>query len=179
MLVSVANSTRRELALRILDDYESHTVPRLHGLRSQLIHNDFNPSNILVRDGNPPSIGGIIDFGDVIWAPLINDLATAAAYQSAETNEPIISALVELVVCYHRVLKLTSDELEVLFDLVLARQVMVIAITEWRAAHQPSNRNYILRNTEQVWRSMKELNLIKRSDAQHALHEACYKGTSK
>lgn len=141
-------------------------------MRSQIIHNDFNPDNILVSDEDGLNVSGIIDFGDMIQAPLINDLATAAAYQPIDNTDPLKN-LADLAACYHKKLPLASIELDILFDLVRARQVMIVAITEWRAARQSSNRDYILRNNPRAWKCLEQFSAVPRAAAQQVLRRAC------
>ena len=42
----------------------------------------MNPDNIVVKHRDSSQIAGLIDFGDMVYAPLINEPAVAAAYQS-------------------------------------------------------------------------------------------------
>src|SRR3546814_16314237 len=69
----------RRLTRQAIDDWVSVAAPALPHCRRQVIHNDFNPSNILVNEDG--SINGIIDFGDAIDATLICDIAKAIPYQ--------------------------------------------------------------------------------------------------
>lgn len=132
----------RSLAGEALDDWTSIAAPALPHLRRQTIHNDFNPSNILVD--NEGIITGIIDFGDIIEAPLVCDLATAIAYQ--EPDQGFQALLDTAVAAFNRHFPLTSDELSILPILVRARAAMVVAITHWRASQNPDNSVYFLRN---------------------------------
>ena len=118
-------------------------IPLIHELPSQAIHNDLNPTNLLVSpDGR--TIRGLIDFGDMIRAPAILDLAVACAYL---TDAPGIStAIVACVAAYHARRPLTRECLRALPDLIATRWAMTILITEWRATLQPQNASYILRN---------------------------------
>ena len=58
-------------------------LPRLRGLRSQAIHGDCHASNLLV-DGE--SVCGILDFGDMIHAPLMFEPAIAMAGMRAASH---------------------------------------------------------------------------------------------
>ena len=62
--------------------------PRLAGLRHQVIHNDYHLFNVLVAQDDASRVTGIIDFGDMIRAPLVAEVATAAAYQLRGTDDP-------------------------------------------------------------------------------------------
>ena len=53
------------------------TVPKLAQLRSQIIHGDIHPYNTLMADD--ATITGIIDFGDLVHAPLVQDLSNAVS----------------------------------------------------------------------------------------------------
>lgn len=142
LVVSVADPELRELAGHAIDDWISHAAPVLPSLRRQVIHNDFNPSNLLVADDG--MITGIIDFGDAIAAPLVCDLATAIAYQVPKDGfDALLSSSIE---AFSHACPLTAPELASLPVLVRARAAMVVAIAHWRAAQNPAHRAYLLRN---------------------------------
>jgi ethanolamine-phosphate phospho-lyase len=61
-------------------------LPILPNLRTSIIHNDANEWNLLVQRG---AISGIIDFGDITWAPLINELAIAISYGIMGKDDPV------------------------------------------------------------------------------------------
>ena len=52
---------------------------------------------------------------------------------------------------YHATTPLTAGELDLLPDLILARIVARIIISEWRAERFRENRAYVLRNTPRAW----------------------------
>lgn len=139
---AIPSPALRELVEHTIADWRADAAPALSGLRRQIIHNDFNPSNLLVSDDG--AITGIIDFGDVIEAPLICDLATAIAYQEPKDGfDALIAAAAEAYSSNH---PLTREEVAILPVLVRARAAMVVTITHWRATQNPGNRDYLLRN---------------------------------
>lgn len=151
LIDSIPDSAMRRLTSQAIDDWVSVAAPALPHCRRQVIHNDFNPSNILVNEDG--SITGIIDFGDAIDAPLICDLATAIAYQEPEDGfDALLTATVD---AYGHHYPLAEDEIAILPVLVSARAAMVVTITHWRAAQNPSNRDYLLRNTPLASRLLK------------------------
>ena len=123
--------------------------PRLARQRTQLVHNDFSPDNTLISAG-ASRVCGIIDFGDVTVTALVNDVAIAAAYQLSDEPDLLGPAL-DLIAGYHATTLLTAGELDLLPDLILARIVARIVISEWRAERFPDNHAYILRNTPRAW----------------------------
>lgn len=134
----------RELRAAIttcLDDFERNVEPALPSLRSQVIHNDLNADNVLAQADNARAITGFIDFGDMLRAPLIAEIAIAAAYlRSDEAN--CLEYVVPFVRAYDDVLPLQHSELELLFDLVRARLAATISITHWRVADRGADDAY-------------------------------------
>ena len=125
-------------------------APRLAAQRTQLVHNDFSPDNTLISADASRRVCGIIDFGDVTVTALVNDVAIAAAYQLSDEPDLLAPAL-DLIAGYHATTPLTAGELDLLPDLILARIVARIIISEWRAERFGDNRAYILRNTPRAW----------------------------
>jgi hydroxylysine kinase len=161
--------------LQFLDRFEQHALPLLPSLRAQVVHNDFNPHNLLSDGTEDGAILGIIDFGDMLRAPLIQDLATAAAYQLG-TGDAALAGVAAMVAAYHAVLPLLPMEVEILADLIATRLVLTIAITSWRATRHPENAVYISRNQAAAWRGLRSLAAIPRAEAQAVLRRACGMG---
>lgn len=171
-LLDALPAERRGLPERSLDRFEARVVPVLPRLRAQVIHNDFNPHNVLSDGGR---IAGIIDFGDMVRAPLVQDLATAAAYQIAAEG-PVLAAPGEMIAAFHAVCPLTEDELLVLPDLIAARLMLTIAISSWRAQRHPDNAGYILRNQPIAWRGLARLDALEPEMAVAYLRDVCTRG---
>ena len=64
-------------------------------------------------------------------------------------------------------------EVDILFDLMMARLVMVVAIGGWRAARYPENRDSILRNNALSWSRLQACDGMARESAQERLRAAC------
>jgi Ser/Thr protein kinase RdoA (MazF antagonist) len=175
LLVHIDDVARLRLAHAWMDNFEMHVLPRLPALRQQVIHNDLNPYNVLVADesgAGAERITAILDFGDMVAAPLVNDLAIACSYQLSDGDNPLATA-VECVAAYHAVCPLTEAEVDVLFDLIATRLLITVAITGWRAALYPENRAYILRNNPLSWAGLESFSGLPRVQAQQALRAAC------
>ncbi|MCR6479028.1 phosphotransferase [Variovorax sp. ZS18.2.2] len=172
LLRHIADPERRALAERSLDRFGRDAKPVLAGLRTQPIHNDFNIYNVLVDPGDTDRIAGVLDFGDMVRAPLIDDLAVAAAYQLDPAGDAL-AGIVPFVAAYHAVLPLTREEVNVLFTLITARLVMVVAISGWRAARQPDNAAYLLRNNPLSWARLQACDRIGNDAASAAFRRAC------
>ena len=135
---------RQTMVSHALESFDKLANGAMRTLRRQVIHNDFNPHNILVSETDPAMVTGVIDFGDMVEAPLINDLAVALSYQIGAENG--LDDAVAMLQAYHRVRPLDPLEITCLPTLLRTRLAMTVIITEWRAALYPDNRDYILRN---------------------------------
>lgn len=131
----------RKLASEALDRFDSI---ELAPLRQQVIHNDLNPHNVLVRP-ETGAIAGVIDFGDMVQSPLVCDVAVACSYLFGNGAEPL-APLCRFLAAYGSVLPMRQDELAALPVLIATRLAMTVIITNWRASQYPENRDYILRN---------------------------------
>ncbi|MBC2778946.1 phosphotransferase [Parasphingopyxis marina] len=152
--------------------FEEHVVETGPLLRSQILHNDLNPHNILVSADAPRRVSGILDFGDMIHGPLIGDLAIACCYHLEPGDNPL-AGVAACVGGYHQYLPLCEKELELLPYFMAARQAMTVLITEWRARENPENRDYILRNNASARTGLQELARLSRNQAQDLLVSAC------
>jgi len=142
LLTHLADDPLRDTVSVVLDRH-ARILDGLAGLPDQPIHNDLNPTNLLVSaDGE--SLIGVLDFGDMIVAPAVVDLAVACAYL---TDAPdLVGAIHDCVAGYAAVTPLNALERAVLPDLIATRWAMTVLITEWRSRLQPDNAAYILRN---------------------------------
>jgi len=117
----------REAVERTMSDFEQNVLPAMSDLRYQVIHSDANPENTLVRNGE----FGFIDFGDIIRAPRIFDVAIASSYLRRLDDNP--TALIESFVAgYHSEVPIETTEADLLFDLVRARLATTITLLYWR-----------------------------------------------
>lgn len=145
LALAIDDGEVRGLAEAGLAMFAEVAAPRLPSLRAQFIHNDLNPHNVLVAEGGEPVVTGILDLGDAVRAPLVNDIAVAAAYHVEAGDDPL-RGVAALVGGYHRVCPLQDEEIDLLVPLVVGRMAMTAAITSWRAKNHPGNSAYIFRN---------------------------------
>lgn len=144
LVPAIEDGRARAAVSAVLADFAATVRPALPGLRRQVIYNDLNFHNVLVDAADPDRIAGIIDFGDIATAPLVNDLAVAASYQlGAEAGRDHAA---EFIAAYHRELPLREEEIRLLPLLIEARLATTLLITGYRARLHPENAAYILRN---------------------------------
>jgi len=170
-LTDAVPAERRGLVEDVLGGFESCALPVLPQLPGQPVHNDLNPHNVVV-DPETQVVAGIIDFGDLTCTARVNDLAIAAAYQVADSDDPLAPAC-EMIAAYHAELPLEPAEFNVLFDLIATRMAMTIVISSWRAVRYPANRNYILRNNAPAWARLRRMAALSRDRATVQIQRAC------
>lgn len=151
LLEYVEDRNQRKALERGLDRYRQ-LEPQFSACRSQVLHNDFSRSNIVVDHNAPDFVTGVIDFGDAVRTTIAIDVATALLNQlPAQSKDDMFSEGRDLLRGYLRHADLTQDELLLIPHLVMARVVARALLTNWRADMFPENRTYILRNTTQGW----------------------------
>ena len=137
LLDAIGDPVAQDGATRAIDDYENHVVPALPALRAQVIHSDANSENVLVTDDGV----GFIDFGDIIKAPLVFDVAIAASYLRDFDEDPMMF-IEPFIGGYHAVLPLQAVETRLLFNLIRARLATTITLLYWRLCTRPENDPY-------------------------------------
>lgn len=174
-LDAVVDAPRRALAAAFMRRFTDHVLPRLAAVRSQVIHNDYHLYNVLVAPDDHERIVGIIDFGDMLQAPLVGEVATAAAFHMTGNADPFEGAA-QFVGAYHATLPLVDAEQEIVADLMATRHLITALISEWRAARYPENRAYIMRHNPAAWEALSQMADLSRNEARDRLLTEIRKG---
>jgi 4-aminobutyrate aminotransferase-like enzyme/Ser/Thr protein kinase RdoA (MazF antagonist) len=145
-------------------------LPRLRGLRSQAIHGDCHAANLLV-DVDGQSICGILDFGDMIHAPLIFEPAVAMSELLTEAVAPLDSAAAVLH-GYAQGAALQADEVELLYDIITARHAITLLVHAWRHRHDQPGARVLEQASAQAARSLHHLLKLDRQALTRTWHEA-------
>lgn len=159
----IENDAKRTHLCALIHHFAVNVKPKLSEMRTQAVHNDFSADNIFI-DSKTGRVTGIVDFGDMAFAPQIVDVASAAAYQLSvpRADEDICKPIVDLLRGYEHIRPLSRQDKELLPRLLIARMATRLTITEWRATQFPENVEYILRNNQNTWR---QLECLERVDA--------------
>jgi len=142
LMAHVSDPELQAMVNACLDDFEERALPLFPALRSQVIHNDLNPGNILITDTEPATVAGIIDFGDMLHAPLVVDVAIAAAYLRS-TDDDTLAATQALIAGFGSIVPLEHPERELLFDLIRMRLATTITILYWRKSARSEEDAYL------------------------------------
>jgi len=170
----VESTALRDAIAAISEDFRAG-LPRLRGLRSQAIHGDCHAANLVV-DVDGQSIRGILDFGDMIHAPLIFEPAVAMSELLTEAAAPL-SATAAVLQGYAQSLALQADEVELLYDIIAARHAVTVLVHAWRRQHDPEGARVLDAGSANAQRSLQQLLKEDRRALTRAWHDAA--GTAR
>jgi 4-aminobutyrate aminotransferase-like enzyme/Ser/Thr protein kinase RdoA (MazF antagonist) len=130
-------------------------LPALRSLHSQAIHGDCHAHNVLI-DASSHGISGILDFGDMVHAPRVLEPAVAMSELLAEERVSL-EILPRLLAGYARRTPMTPAEVELLYDLIVARHATTILVHAWRAHHDVEGARVLEGSIAPTARSMARL----------------------
>lgn len=166
-VAEIDNPEDRKVVAYFLQQFRELVLPELPNLRGSIIHNDANEWNLLVQGGE---ISGIIDFGDITYTPLINELAVAITYGIMGKDDPVKWAGY-ILKSYHDILKLEPNEIDLLYYLIAGR----LCLSVWNSAHNkkldPDN-SYISVSEKPAWELLRRWIEINPVSAQNEFRKA-------
>ncbi len=165
----IEEQRRRGVIEETLDHFDAEVLPQLKMQRAQVIHNDLAELNTLVDENR---VSGIIDFGDLVHAPLVCDLAVPIRELTREHPDPIAAAA-EITAGYHAVTALEDDELRLIFDLACTRCAMEVVIANWRVRDHPENTDYIMAGIQRAGTQLDRMRELGAERMYAALRQAC------
>jgi 4-aminobutyrate aminotransferase-like enzyme/Ser/Thr protein kinase RdoA (MazF antagonist) len=164
----------RNLIVRFLNRFSANIKPRLPGCRAQIIHNDVSFHNSVVDPDSPSQITGIFDFGDMLYAPLIQDLALTAAEVPLGYKDPLGHAA-HIIAGFNQVTQLEQQEFALLPDLILGRLAMILIIEAWSNREIPwsDNREHLDGLQQKTGKVLADIDAMKDGEFEDMLRSAC------
>ncbi|HFB99949.1 MAG TPA: aminotransferase class III-fold pyridoxal phosphate-dependent enzyme, partial [Phaeodactylibacter sp.] len=164
----ITDHSRRRLVQYFFQEYKETVLPLQYQLRKSIIHSDANDWNVLTQNGK---VTAMIDFGDIAYSYLINELAIAIPYAIFGKKNPIEAACA-IIKGYHQQLPLEENELDILYYLIAARLcVSLINSTEQQAQH-PDNQ-YITISQKPAWELLEKWITINPFFAKSEFRKTC------
>ena len=127
----VGDPRQREFTEAAFERFERNVAPELEGLRAQVIHNDISYHNAAVDSAEPWRVAGVFDFGDLVHAPLVQEIAVPVAEIPFERPDPLARGA-EIVAGYHAVTPWEPVEIALIADLAVMRLVVSTVLAAWR-----------------------------------------------
>ncbi len=141
--------------------------PLLPRLRKSVLHGDANDWNLLV-DGE--KVTGLIDFGDMCYSPLINELAIALTYVMFDKEDPVKWGI-PVLSGYHEVMPLLPEEVDLLFYLVGTRLAVSISKSAYTKTLKPDS-DYITVSEQPAWELLEKWVRINPKHVSHTFRTA-------
>jgi 4-aminobutyrate aminotransferase-like enzyme/Ser/Thr protein kinase RdoA (MazF antagonist) len=168
LLDAVQDPERKRLAGYFLLQFETQVVPMLHQLRQAYIHNDANDYNVLV-DGD--RVSGLIDFGDMLYSALVNNVAVACTYAMLNEQDPLAVAT-RVIKGYHGEYPLKPEEVDLLYYLIAGRLCISVIQSAVRSAAQSGNEHHFI-TQRHAWQLLEQLIRINPLLAKDCFRKAC------
>lgn len=166
----ITSHENRRIASYFLMQFEEIVLPVNSGLRRKVIHNDVNDWNLLV-DGETGDITGLIDFGDIVYAPVINNIAIALSYIMMGKEDPLRVACYVLS-NYHQQYPLQEEEVDLLYYLIAARLCLSVLHSAYQRSSGSTNEHHFL-SEKQAWKLLHDLLRTNPLKAQQEFRNAC------
>lgn len=168
LLPFIEDPAERKLVEYFFLQHRERVEPFVEDLRFSVIHNDANDWNVLTSGGK---VVGLIDFGDMCYSPLINELAVAITYSVLEKEDPVGAAL-PIIEGYHKTLALEEKEIELLYWLIATRLCMSVCNSAKTKREKPDSK-YITISEKPAWRLLKKWVTINPVYAEDEFRKAC------
>lgn len=171
-LLHIKNHERRRIAGYFLLQFETEALPVISSLRHAYVHDDANDTNILVQGDK---VTGLIDFSDMVYTALVNNLAVACTYAMMNHPDPLQAATL-VVKGYHEAYPLTEQEIDLVYYLIAARLCISVTQSAWNASIETNNEHHFI-SEKPAWDLLYKLIRINPIKAQDSFRKACgYKG---
>jgi Ser/Thr protein kinase RdoA (MazF antagonist) len=164
------------LVLPLLDHFEAEILPHMNRLRKQTIHNDAHEGNILKSAPGKDDFCGVIDFGDIVYAPVVQDLSIPMTRFVGLASDPIASGKA-YVKGFCSAFPLLSDELDMLYDLILIRSCLTVQLIDFRIANNDVNKDDLIEEYPSLVSMLENLISLDRHKITAAFHQARLEGT--
>lgn len=162
---------RGELAERcepILTHLASSALPRMRQLPHQVIHNDAHSGNVLCDPRNPATVTGVIDFGDLLYRPIVVDLATSLS-SFLERGESPVAESAALIGGFTQHMNMPPEQLELVYDALMARAILIVQLLQFRAENTEADASLVEEDIPIVKRGLKLALTIDRDEFHDAL----------
>ncbi len=142
----ISDPFRRNRVIYFIQQYRENILPVYNDLRKSIIHNDANQWNVLVEKDK---IAGLIDFGDISYSNLVNEVGIAMTYIAYDKEDVLYWSGI-LLESYNKILPLKKEEVESLYYIIALRLCMSVSNSAYTKLNQPNN-DYISEGNENVW----------------------------
>lgn len=172
----IPSEERRDIIIKFVAQFEQEVLAKKDQLVHSIIHNDLNEQNILVQKQlehgtEVAHVYGIIDFGDVEYAPVLFDLGILVAYIMliCECVDPVLVAPNLVLRGYTQTITnnarfmLSRQDIGRIFICAKARLCQSLTLGAYTHSLYPDN-DYLLATAKQGWKLLQRLATVDSDD---------------
>jgi 4-aminobutyrate aminotransferase-like enzyme/Ser/Thr protein kinase RdoA (MazF antagonist) len=148
-LKDIPSANDRSLVQYFLHQFEENVRPILPSLQNSIIYNDANEWNILLKKNQDLAL---IDFGDLAYAPLVQEVAVAMTY-AAYDKEDYLGWAVEVLKGFQTEIPLEEKEVDILYYLIGTRLCVSVCNSAHARKTDPEN-YYASVSEENAWKML-------------------------
>ena len=172
----VGDAELRDTISGLLDAFERDVASLLPELPRNVIHNDANDFNVIVREDGDlyerrQRVAGVIDFGDMVHSYTVGDLAIASTYAALDARDPL-NAAADVVRGYHTERLLAEVELQALFGLIRLRLCTSVCVAAQQMSERPGD-EYLAISQASIARTLPMLARVHPRFAEAVFRQAC------
>jgi len=153
--INLFTGFNKELIKDAIYQHDHFVYKNIKNLKYSVTHGDPNDYNVVVKKNK---IIGLIDFGDSIYAPSINDLAIGLSY-ALMSSKNLFQTLTNIVGVYNDVYSISSYEIYSLLGLIKSRLVITIVMAVKQRKKYPDNK-YLSISENNAWSLISRLHKI-------------------
>ena len=153
--INLFKSKKKEILKKNYNEFIKFVQKNKTHLRYSLTHGDPNNYNLVVSNNE---IIGLLDYGDMVYAPTINDLAISLSY-ALMNKKNFYNTLKNLITNYHNKFSINFAETLSLMSLVKSRLTITVIMAEIQIKKFPKNK-YILISKKDAWNLLYRLDKI-------------------
>ena len=168
--VSKYGDTER-LVVPLVEYFKDNVFPKMDGLRKQTIHNDGHQGNMLKIAPGEDAFFGMIDFGDICYAPVVQDLSIPLTRFVTITDDPL-AAGAAYVSGFASAYPLLPDELDILYDLILLRACLTVQLLDFRIRNNDANLHDLVEEYPSIVTMLENIISLDKKALTEAFHTA-------
>ena len=153
--INIFSGRKKIILLNCYSEYKKYVKNNLKQLRYSITHSDPNNYNLVVKNNK---INGLLDYGDSIYAPTINDLAICLSYALMNNNN-IYLTLKNIISEYHKIFPINEEEINSLISLCKSRLMITVVMAKKQRIKYPSNK-YLSISENDAWTLLEKLDKI-------------------
>ena len=144
--INLFKGANKNIIKNTIDEHEKFVFKNIKNLKHAVTHGDPNDYNIVVKK---EKIIGFIDFGDSIYAPVVNDLAISLSYALMGVKN-LYKSLQNIVGTYNEFYKLSVQDIYSLLGLIKSRLVITLVMAAKQRKKYPNNK-YLSISENNAW----------------------------